>query len=190
MVMMLHDISSRRKMSKVINLFGGPGAGKSTLAAAVYYKLKMRGLKAELVREYVKDWAWSNRKIGQYDQIYITGKQANKETQLYGKVDYIVTDSPLLISPFYQQYYSDVDIVGPAVFALLRYAKGNGVEYYNFFVRRNKEYMNEGRYETKEQAIAIDEAMKKFLDRNGVDSIYLDMKDEEKADAIISYLGI
>jgi adenylylsulfate kinase-like enzyme len=39
----------------VINLFGGPGTGKSTLAAALFTDLKMKGINAELVTEFAKD---------------------------------------------------------------------------------------------------------------------------------------
>lgn len=41
---------------------------------------------AELVREYVKDWAWEGRKINVNDQIYFLGKQVRRETMLYGKL--------------------------------------------------------------------------------------------------------
>jgi pantothenate kinase len=41
----------------IINVYGGPGAGKSTSAAYLYYLLKVAGKNVELVREYVKDWA-------------------------------------------------------------------------------------------------------------------------------------
>ena len=37
------------------NLFGAPGAGKSTGAAYVFSKLKMAGINAELVTEFAKD---------------------------------------------------------------------------------------------------------------------------------------
>lgn len=36
-------------MTKIINLYAGPGAGKSTSAAFIYYLLKDQGLK-----EYIK----------------------------------------------------------------------------------------------------------------------------------------
>lgn len=42
----------------VINLFGGPSAGKSTLAAGVFYNLKCMGINCELITEYPKDKVW------------------------------------------------------------------------------------------------------------------------------------
>lgn len=44
----------------IVNLFGAPGAGKSTLAAYVFAKLKMAGVNAELVTEFAKDKTWEN----------------------------------------------------------------------------------------------------------------------------------
>lgn len=46
----------------VINLFGEPGAGKSTGAAYVFAMLKMNGVNAELVTEYAKDITWEETK--------------------------------------------------------------------------------------------------------------------------------
>lgn len=81
----------------VLNLFGGPGIGKSTSAAYIFYKLKSLGVNAELVREYVKDWAWDQRHINIWDQLYFLGKQIRRESMLYSKVDVIVTDAPVAL---------------------------------------------------------------------------------------------
>lgn len=42
----------------VINLFGVPGAGKSTGAAYIFARLKMLGINTELVTEFAKDKVW------------------------------------------------------------------------------------------------------------------------------------
>ena len=42
----------------VINLFGGPGCGKSTAASYIFSKLKMLGINAELATEFAKDKTW------------------------------------------------------------------------------------------------------------------------------------
>ena len=39
----------------VINLFGGPGVGKSTMCASIFSKLKILGFECEMATEYVKD---------------------------------------------------------------------------------------------------------------------------------------
>src|SRR5579885_3619982 len=89
----------------IINVYGGPGAGKSTSAAYLYYLLKVAGKNVELVREYVKDWAWEGRKFGAYDEIYFLGKQVRHESMLFGKVDWIVTDAPVYMTAYYASIY-------------------------------------------------------------------------------------
>lgn len=42
----------------VVNLFGVPGAGKSTGAAYIFSCIKMAGVNAELITEYAKDKVW------------------------------------------------------------------------------------------------------------------------------------
>src|SRR5512133_3821784 len=90
----------------VVNLWGGPGTGKSTTAAFLFALLKQKGYNAELVREYVKEWAWEKRQPGPLDQFYFFGKQSRRESLLYGKVDFIVTDCPVMLSAFYAYKFS------------------------------------------------------------------------------------
>ena len=79
----------------------GPGSGKSTGAAYIFAKLKMAGINCEYVTEYAKDKTWEGAKEELNCQIYITGKQVWRMTRVYGKVDVIVTDSPIALGSQY-----------------------------------------------------------------------------------------
>lgn len=155
----------------IINLYGGPGTGKSTSAGYIYYLLKSQNVNAELVREYVKDWAWEGRKISVYDQIYFMGKQLRRESLLYGKVDYIVTDSPISLGCVYAERYSPPavkDGVVSCTKALYKQAAEDGYKHVHVFLQRSKPYNPSGRYQTESDARMIDDEVKSLLDRFGM----------------------
>lgn len=93
--------SLRKPNTLVINLFGGPGVGKSTVAALTFGLLKDKNVNAELVTEYAKDMVWQERGNVLEDQVYIFAKQAHRVRHLLGKVDVVVTDGPILLSKVY-----------------------------------------------------------------------------------------
>lgn len=177
-------------MTKVISLVGGSGIGKSTTAAGLYYEMKKLGVNCELVREFVKEWAWAGKKVGPYGQSIIYGQQVERESNLYGKVDYIVTDSPLILCPVYQKYYNGTDTIKNQVFNDLNVAKSLGVEHINYILTRFKKFDPRGRYETEQQAVEIDHETENFLKYHMVDYKKVDGKVEEKVAFILSDLGL
>jgi hypothetical protein len=155
-----------KKTTTIISLYGGPGAGKSTSAAYMYYLLKAAGENAELVREYVKDWAWEGRKIDTYDQIYFLGKQVRKESMLLGKVKWLVTDSPIFMNLHYASIYCTPLLsegVRAAVLAYYNQTLDDGHKHYHIMLHRNNPYNSEGRYQSEAEALAIDDGVERML---------------------------
>ena len=141
----------------VCNLYGGPGTGKSTTAAGVFSELKLSDINAELVTEYAKDKVWEgSHSILEY-QIYVFGKQLLRIQRLLGKVDVIVTDSPLLLSVVYGKKESQEfqDLV------ISEYNKMNNLDVY---LLRGKKYNESGRLQTENQARILDGTIKLLLD--------------------------
>ena len=90
------------KDTLLVNLYAGPGAGKSTGAAYIFAKLKMAGVDCEYVSEYAKDRVWQEDQFPlQHCQLYVTGKQCLKIIRLLGKVDVVVIDSPIALGAMY-----------------------------------------------------------------------------------------
>ena len=87
----------------IVNLFGVPGAGKSTGAAYIFSQLKMKGINAELITEFAKDKVWENNEKVFKNQLYLFGKQSFRISRVQDEVDVIITDSPLLLSIFYNK---------------------------------------------------------------------------------------
>jgi hypothetical protein len=142
----------------LINLWGGPGSGKSTTAAAVFAAMKMRGISCELVREYVKTWAWRGEKIGEFDDVYITAKQLRDESALYGKVEYIVTDSPLSLGQLYERLYKpSADTMAHLCGSLRVRQAAAGIRVVDCLVNRTKAYVAAGRWEDETAARRIDD---------------------------------
>lgn len=146
----------------IVNLYGAPGAGKSTGAAYIFYKLKANGIDAELVTEYAKDKVWEEHDMVFKDQCYIFGHQHFRLTRLIGKVRVIVTDSPLLLSAF----YGDKRITDQlAKIASITLGQNDSMSY---FIERKKKYNPNGRFQTEEESNKISGEIKSFIESLGI----------------------
>lgn len=146
----------------VINLIGGPCSGKSTIASGLFYNLKRLGINAELALEFAKDKVWEESFRTMDDQIYIFAKQYHKIWRLNSKVNVIITDAPLPISLYYMKEPSEY-------FDKLVIEQYNRFDNMMYFIERGNEYQSEGRIQTKEESIAIDNDIKKLMHKNNID---------------------
>jgi adenylate kinase family enzyme len=96
-------------MTKIINLFCGPGGGKSSIAAGLTYKLKKKHISCDNPYEFPKLLAWDNNGEAVKDQLYVLANQHRGITKSWGKVDYIILDSPIFLSLIYKNYYDGND---------------------------------------------------------------------------------
>lgn len=144
---------------KVINLFAGPGAGKSTTAAGLFHLMKIAQMNVELVTEYAKEMTWEKRHNILTDQLYILAKQHRRVRRLRDEVDWVVTDSPFLLSIYYRNHdYSET--LDRLVLELWKQ-----YENVNFFLERVKAYVPIGRSQTEEEARKIDAGTRAMLTR-------------------------
>lgn len=142
----------------IVNLFGVPGAGKSTGAAYIFSQLKMKGVNAELITEFAKDKVWENNEKVFKNQMYLFGKQSFRISRVEDEVDVIVTDSPLLLSIF----YNSNPILGDNFNTLVAdvFHSYNNV---NYLLTRTKPYNPSGRHQTEEESKALEQPMRQLL---------------------------
>jgi hypothetical protein len=141
----------------VVNLFAGPGTGKSTCMAGIFSELKLRGVNCEMAPEYIKTKVWENSLDICKDQIYIFGKQLHSIRKLLGKVDVVITDSPILLS----LAYSTDELIEFDCLVIAEFKRYNSL---NYFLVRHKKYNPAGRCQTEEQAKEKDNMIKGLLD--------------------------
>ena len=75
-------------MTKIINLYGAPGSGKSTIASGLFFHMKMAGLNVELASEYIKSKVFEENPYPFKDQLYCFAKQHKKLRELNDKVSH------------------------------------------------------------------------------------------------------
>ncbi len=148
-------------MTKYINLYGGPGSGKSTVAAGLFYQMKLKHLNVELITEYAKDLIYSETlNVLKKNQKYIFAEQNRRQHILEGKVDWAITDSPLLLSLFYG---TNPDDFSQEAFLSLVSDTFQCYDNVSFFLDRPPHFSEEGRDRNLEQSIEIDNALLKIL---------------------------
>ncbi len=147
---------------RVINFFGGPGAGKSTAALGLSYELKKRWISVEYVNEYAKELFWNNSPHLLSHQNLIMAEQERRLNRLVGKVDVAVTDSPLLLSCFYapRDY--------PPSFRQSVFDFFDTYDNINIFVRRSHHYAPVGRVQNEDESDILSRDMEGFLYQTGV----------------------
>jgi len=148
-----------KRKTLYVNLFGGPGAGKSTGAAYVFSRLKVLGVNCEYVSEYAKHLVWLQEEGSLHpnfkSQLYIFAKQHMKMITLEGKVDVVITDAPLKLSSIYGINES------PSFHSLVS-EEVDKMNNLNVFIERKKEYNSKGRMQTLEEAKEIDSLCSKL----------------------------
>ena len=146
-------------MTTVINLFGGPGLGKSTLAAGLFHHMKCKGHDVEIVTEYAKDMVWENRYNIMDDQLYVFAKQYRRISRLRDQVEFVIVDSPILMCCAYinDGYFNNLEPLAVEAF--------NSFNNINFLLTRtNVEYDDVGRVQNFEEAVGKDVKIKNLLE--------------------------
>jgi hypothetical protein len=158
--------------STIINFFGGPGIGKSTQASGLFTEMKKNHLNVEYTYEFPKEVAWEGNVSQLKDQFFITANQHRNISRLYGKVDYIIVDSPIILGCFYEQRYGDgypASFYGMSGLSKFIWELFKQYKNINILLTRNDEtYDQNGRLQDLREAQEIDDDIKQTLLINSI----------------------
>lgn len=166
-----------------INLFAGPGSGKTTVALYVTAILSKKGYYVDIANEAAKNWVYDGVDLTKSDEIIqlkIFNEQLSKEQLLLkGGLDFVICDSPLLLNAYFSKipYLIDLSL------------KNSNNDDFNFWIERyNQEHFNDnGRSHNIIQSKRIDNELKNFIlaDNRISNLITLSGDSEQKANEII-----
>ena len=180
-------------MSKIINIFGGPGIGKSSIAAGITYKLKKNHISCDQPYEFPKLLAWDDNHSAIQDQLYVLANQHRGIVKSYGKVDYIVLDSPILLSLTYRNYYKGTEypssLYGES-FDKMVLDTFNQYDNINIVLDRAEGvHNNDERYQNLEESKELDGVIENSLIENNIPFHKIKV-DDDTVDNIIELINI
>jgi Uncharacterized protein conserved in bacteria len=157
----------KNRSTIVVNAFAGPAAGKTTCAWEIASELKKQGLCVEYVSEYAKELVWDGKTEmldgSEKNQKILLNEQERRIKRLIGKVDVVVTDSPILLNLTYcknptKEFSKEI---------LDRF---NQYQNFNFFIERDtsKEFEKEGRIHNLKESQIKDKEIKTILKENKI----------------------
>ena len=157
---------SQNKEPIVINGYGGPGAGKSTACMEITAALKKEGYNAEYVQEYAKELVYE-KDMEMLDgspehQYEILKEQTRRMDRLYDQVDFIVTDSPVMLNTIYNKQLT------PEYESLVNELQGEYINYSFFMERDASNFEEEGRIHNLTESMAKDNEIKDMLQKNEI----------------------
>lgn len=176
----VHNPENRNTV--VINAFGGAGAGKTTACLHIVAELKKQGFVAEYVPEYAKELVWDkNFELldgSMESQEAILKEQSHRVERLIGQVDFVVTDAPILLNGIYLK-----DCPGKEAYCKDLLEKFNSYTNFNLVIQRDAaSYEREGRIQSLEESIVIDNDITAMLKQN---NIYFGTYNHSKLDVIV-----
>jgi uridine kinase len=183
-------MDKNNKKTYVINIIGGPGIGKTTIAAGLFYNFKSKSNKCvEYVQEYAKTLVWTEKFNALNNQYAVSEHQFELLKSIKNKVDIIITDGPLLIGLYFNRHYKNnvSNIDKTEKFILESFSQFNNI---NIVLERGDyEYEHEGREQSEEESKEIDVILKNILRTNNIEyTTFKSDATEENINLIVQYI--
>lgn len=173
----------------LVNIISGPGAGKSVISALIFAQLKLQRYNTEFVQEYAKTLVWTKDFNTLNNQYYVTTTQYNLLKQINEKVDFIVTDGPL-IGGLYYNLHNPENTSNVEKTQKLILDCHNAFNNINIFLRRgNFSYEKEGRLQTEDEAKEIDVILKHLFRQNNITyDVFDSSANDENIQKIVAHI--
>ena len=177
-----------------IALLGGPGTGKSTQCAHFFSKLKENSVPIEQIQEWVRE-AINKKQVpidNPWAQFWIYEEQKRKEDCLPSTIQYMVTDSPTLLSYVYVLMNAQKPRDNYLILKMYENFLTDITRYDHIFIcAREKEYLKDGtRYQTKAEAIELDSLIMSLLAQHKIPCPVLTGSVEERTSTMRIVVGV
>lgn len=157
----------------IINLFGPPSSGKSTVAAGLFFLMKINKMRVELVNEFAKELVLEGRESIFGEQNYIFAEQVRRQQRLRGGYDFAVTDSPILLPLFYELRETPMENRNPN-FPGLVMKEFEKYTNFNYLLKRRHVFETVGRRHDETQSEVIDGELRGFLSARNIEVMELE----------------
>jgi hypothetical protein len=164
----LPETKLRMYPTKVINIMGGPGCGKSMFSAAIVLYLHLHGKTVETIPDHAKALVWQRNFEVLKNQYFIAQRQFEMLNLLDGQVQFLMTENSLPQIMFYNESYEpNICDVAKTRAQMREWHRSH--DNVNILVERGeKRYVRAGRFQEEEQARAIDRGLRELLDREAI----------------------
>lgn len=185
----IEEVGNKVMKTTYINFVAGPSCGKSLMSALTYATLKSMHKSTEIVQEYAKMLIYKEEFETLNCQWVVSYEQYKMLKALNGKVNYVCTDSPLVIGLFYNRNHPG-NVCDRKVTENMILSKINEFEANIYiYLERNDEFPfeAEGRIHGEQESKRIDMQLKDLLEELGLE--YLSVKSSmDSIPAIIEYV--
>lgn len=154
----------KKNTIKIINIYGAPGAGKTSAALGLTYKMKLMGLNVEKTDEFFKELIFEKTHKSKFGgQLYILGEQNRRLARLEKTNFFAVTDCPLPLISFYTK--KDY-IAGFNEFVINLYSRYDNI---NYLILRKHKFEEIKRIHNETKSIDLEKKLKDYLFKNNIE---------------------
>lgn len=161
---MFHITAKTNNHNLLVNLYGTPGAGKSTLAHFLTGELKRRNLQCYFLEGGIKPKGCDKSPVSPHEGLlYLRNQVLKLHTALGSGPDIIITDEPIIQSFYYEKEAAKDRAAQLEAFYCENTLEDTNTTVLNFWINPYKECTDKGGFQSKEESENLSNNLKKFL---------------------------